>query len=42
MLLIFDEIQMKSGKSFGVMNMDEFFVNMWMIVEENNGGGVGV
>ncbi|EOA25864.1 hypothetical protein CARUB_v10019243mg [Capsella rubella] len=40
--LTLDEIQMKSGKSFGAMNMDEFLANLWTTVEENdnnNGGG---
>ncbi|KAH0893174.1 hypothetical protein HID58_055603 [Brassica napus] len=41
MSLTLDEIQMKSGKSFGAMNMDELLANMWMTVEENNGGGAG-
>lgn len=36
MSLTLDEIQMKSGKSFGAMNMDELLANMWMTVEENN------
>lgn len=41
--LTLDEIQMKSGKSFGGMNMDEFLANLWTSVEENdNGGGGGV
>ncbi|XP_019100162.1 PREDICTED: ABSCISIC ACID-INSENSITIVE 5-like protein 1 isoform X1 [Camelina sativa] len=41
--LTLDEIQMKSGKSFGAMNMDEFLANLWTTVEENdnNGGGGG-
>ncbi|GMJ15495.1 basic leucine zipper transcription factor 67 [Hibiscus trionum] len=32
--LTLDEIQLKSGKSFGSMNMDEFLANLWN-VEEN-------
>ncbi|CAN8268320.1 unnamed protein product [Cochlearia groenlandica] len=39
MSLTLDEIQAKSGKSFGAMNMDEFLANLWTTtVEENNGG----
>ncbi|CAH8300885.1 unnamed protein product [Eruca vesicaria subsp. sativa] len=41
MSLTLDEIQMKSGKSFGAMNMDEFLANMWTTVEENDSGGAG-
>ncbi|KAJ0020520.1 hypothetical protein Pint_31898 [Pistacia integerrima] len=33
--LTLDEIQLKSGKSFGSMNMDEFLTNLWN-VEDNN------
>ncbi|XWS52874.1 hypothetical protein CRYUN_Cryun11dG0109900 [Craigia yunnanensis] len=32
--LTLDEIQLKSGKTFGSMNMDEFLANLWN-VEEN-------
>ncbi|VVB11191.1 unnamed protein product [Arabis nemorensis] len=32
---------MKSGKSFGAMNMDEFLANLWTTVEENDNGGGG-
>ena len=32
--LTLDEIQVKSGKTFGSMNMDEFIANLWN-VEEN-------
>ncbi|XP_012485099.1 ABSCISIC ACID-INSENSITIVE 5-like protein 1 [Gossypium raimondii] len=32
--LTLDEIQLKSGKAFGSMNMDEFLANLWN-VEEN-------
>ncbi|XVE79267.1 hypothetical protein DITRI_Ditri14bG0044000 [Diplodiscus trichospermus] len=32
--LTLDEIQLKSGKTFGSMNMDEFIANLWN-VEEN-------
>ncbi|KAF8083474.1 hypothetical protein N665_0771s0013 [Sinapis alba] len=42
MSLTLDEIQMKSGKSFGAMNMDELLANMWTTVEENDSvGGAG-
>ncbi|GKU93839.1 hypothetical protein SLEP1_g7400 [Rubroshorea leprosula] len=30
-----DEIQLKSGKSVGSMNMDEFLSNLWNNVDEN-------
>ncbi|XP_048234656.1 ABSCISIC ACID-INSENSITIVE 5-like protein 1 isoform X1 [Ricinus communis] len=33
--LTLNEIQHKSGKSFGSMNMDEFLANLWSSVEEN-------
>lgn len=33
--LTLDEIQLKSGKSFGSMNMDEFLFNLWN-VDDNN------
>ncbi|KAJ0248262.1 ABSCISIC ACID-INSENSITIVE 5-like protein 1 [Hirschfeldia incana] len=36
MSLTLDEIQMKSGKSIGAMNMDDLLANMWMTVDENN------
>ncbi|CAH2065472.1 unnamed protein product [Thlaspi arvense] len=39
--LTLDEIQMKSGKSFGAMNMDEFLANLWTTVEENDNPGGG-
>lgn len=39
--LTLEEIQMKSGKSFGAMNMDEFLANLWTTVEENDNGGSG-
>ncbi|VYS59308.1 unnamed protein product [Arabidopsis thaliana] len=39
--LTLDEIQMKSGKSFGAMNMDEFLANLWTTVEENDNEGGG-
>jgi len=32
---------MKSGKSFGAMNMDEFLANLWTTVEENDNEGGG-
>ncbi|KAL6205327.1 hypothetical protein ACLB2K_022588 [Fragaria x ananassa] len=32
-LLTLDEIQSKSGKSFGSMNMDEFLANIWSVDE---------
>lgn len=41
MSLTLDEIQIKSGKSFGAMNMDELLANMWTTVEENDSGGTG-
>lgn len=31
--LTFDEIQLKSGKSFGSMNIDEFLANIWSVDE---------
>ncbi|KAK9907804.1 hypothetical protein M0R45_000744 [Rubus argutus] len=31
--LTLDEIQSKSGKSFGSMNMDEFLANIWSVDE---------
>ncbi|KAJ4724810.1 Protein ABSCISIC ACID-INSENSITIVE 5 [Melia azedarach] len=31
--LTLDEIQLKSGKSFGSMNMDEFLTNLWNVDE---------
>ncbi|KAL0864083.1 hypothetical protein Bca101_043201 [Brassica carinata] len=34
--LTLDEIQMKSGKSFGAMNMDEFLASLWPTIEEND------
>ncbi|XP_044483689.1 ABSCISIC ACID-INSENSITIVE 5-like protein 1 [Mangifera indica] len=34
--LTLDEIQLKSGKSFGSMNMDEFLINLWNFGENNN------
>ncbi|KAE8693017.1 Alpha/beta-hydrolases family protein isoform 1 [Hibiscus syriacus] len=34
-LLTLDEIQLKSGKTFGSMNMDEFLANLWNVEEEN-------
>ncbi|XP_024013723.1 ABSCISIC ACID-INSENSITIVE 5-like protein 1 [Eutrema salsugineum] len=40
--LTLDEIQMKSGKSVGAMNMDEFLANLWTTVEDNDNGGGGV
>ncbi|KAL1192982.1 ABSCISIC ACID-INSENSITIVE 5-like protein 1 [Cardamine amara subsp. amara] len=39
--LTLDEIQTKSGKSFGGMNMDEFLANLWTTVDENDNGGGG-
>ncbi|XP_052287676.1 ABSCISIC ACID-INSENSITIVE 5-like protein 1 isoform X7 [Citrus sinensis] len=33
--LTLDEIQLKSGKSVGSMNMDEFLANLWNNVDEN-------
>ncbi|KDP31558.1 hypothetical protein JCGZ_15213 [Jatropha curcas] len=33
--LTLNEIQHKSGKSFGSMNMDEFLANLWSSVDEN-------
>lgn len=32
---------MKSGKSFGAMNMDEFLANLWPTIEENDNGEAG-
>ncbi|CAL9000009.1 unnamed protein product, partial [Prunus brigantina] len=33
--LTLDEIQCKSGRNFGSMNMDEFLANIWSVEEEN-------
>ncbi|KAK3205715.1 hypothetical protein Dsin_019761 [Dipteronia sinensis] len=33
--LTLDEIQLKSGKPFGSMNMDEFITNLWNSVDDN-------